>query len=65
MDYRDLEQSLRSEAAAVESAAEGWTAERVASRLREIADAINHLRREPAGGVDASMGKRSGRTIDI
>lgn len=65
MDYRDLEQSLLGEADAVESRGEGWSAKQVAGRLREIAEAINQLRREQAGGVDASMGKRSGRTIEI
>lgn len=65
MEYKDVEIALRSEAEAVAEKGDEWPAERVARRLEEIADLLTRIRRQHQGGVNASMGKRSGRTIEI
>lgn len=65
MEYKDLEIALHTEAEAVASKKENWTAEMVARRLNEIADLLTKIRKQHQSGVDASMGKRSGRAIEI
>ncbi len=61
MDYRDLELELRREASAVVEKGGGWSAAEVASKLEEIAFKLSQIRRRQETGINASMGKRSGR----
>lgn len=65
MEYRDLEISLRQEAEEVAGASESWPAERVSQRLVEIADLLERIRHQHQGGINATMGKRSGRSLEI
>ena len=65
MEYRELESALRQEAEKVEAAGQSWPAERVAEKLTEIADQLTRIRNQHQGGVNASMGKRSGWSFDI
>lgn len=60
LDYHQLEMDLRNEATVVAAAGQNWNATEVSQRLMAIADQMAAIRRQHAGGVDASMGKRSG-----
>ncbi|RJQ47086.1 MAG: hypothetical protein C4534_01815 [Gaiellales bacterium] len=60
LEYAELEKRLTAEAAAVEAAGESWNAAEVAARLRDLAEQLAAIRRQHSGGIDASMGKRSG-----
>lgn len=65
MEYQDLEISLRQEAEEIAADAQEWPAESVARRLTEIADLLERIRRQHQGGINATMGKRSGRSLEI
>lgn len=60
IDYHQLEIDIREEATAVAAAGQDWDAAGVSRRLMAIADQMATIRKQHAGGVDASMGKRSG-----
>lgn len=60
IEFQELEESLRAEADNVAASGESWSAERASDRLREIADLLTRIRNQHQGGIDASMGKRSG-----
>ena len=60
LEYRDLELGLSSEADAVASKGDAWTADEVARKLREISDLLARIRQKHQTGINASMGKRSG-----
>lgn len=59
-EFQELEEALREEAKAIAEAGDDWRAEQVARRLMEIADQLTRMRHRHQGGIDASMGKRSG-----
>ncbi len=65
MDYKELEDSLRAEAAIVAGEKRTWRADEVSLRITQIAEQLARIRREHAGGIDASMGKRSGWKVEI
>lgn len=66
MEYRELEETIRSDAAKTAKEDRVWTAAEVSCRLQEIADELTMIRRGHQGGIDASMGKRSGlNEVDI
>jgi len=60
MDLRELEETIRAEAATVARKEQVWTNADISRRLLEIADQLAAIRLEHAGGINASMGKRSG-----
>jgi len=60
MDYRELEEAIRVDAAKTATEDREWTAVDVSRRLQQIADQLAGIRLEHQGGIDASMGKRSG-----
>ncbi len=60
MEYRELEDAIRSEARSLAGDDREWTSKQVSERLEKIADQLEAIRREGQGGIDASMGKRSG-----
>lgn len=60
MDLRELEETIRAEAATVARNEQDWTNADISRRLLEIADQLAAIRLEHAGGINASMGKRSG-----
>ncbi|MBK5225843.1 MAG: hypothetical protein JJD96_04615 [Thermoleophilia bacterium] len=60
MDLRELEETIRTEAATVARKEQDWTNADISRRLLEIADQLAAIRLEHAGGINASMGKRSG-----
>lgn len=64
LEYQDLERQLRADADALEEGGADQAAADVASRLREIADRLALIRKQHAGGIDASMGKRSGLHLE-
>ena len=64
-EYSDLENTLRTEAEAVSDEGRDWTASEVSRRLTEIADVLKNLGHTNQGGINASMGKRSGWNADI
>lgn len=65
MDYRELEEAIRADAAKTITEDREWTAAEVARRLQQIADELARIRLEQQGGIDASMGKRSGFKVEI
>lgn len=65
MEYLKLVKMLHAEAQAVLAAGDSWSAEHVSQRLSEIADALVRISNQHESGIDASMGKRSGRSIEI
>ncbi|MHB1389977.1 MAG: hypothetical protein ACYCXF_01920 [Thermoleophilia bacterium] len=65
MEYLDLINTLHHEAESVLAAQDSWTAEQVAGRLSQIADALMRIRNQHESGIDASMGKRSGRASEV
>lgn len=65
VEYKDLEEALRTEAKAVAGEKRSWTAEDVAARLEKLADQLAAIRHGHQGGIDASMGKRSGWKVEI
>lgn len=64
-EYNNLENALRQEAAAVSGESRTWTASEVSLRLTEIADVLRSIGDKNQGGINASMGKRSGWKVDI
>lgn len=60
MDLRELEETIRAEAATVARKEQDWTNADISRRLLEIADQLAAIRLEHASGINASMGKRSG-----
>lgn len=60
LEYQSLMMRLRDEAEAVAASDRDWPAADVADKLLEIADELALIRKQHAGGIDASMGKRSG-----
>lgn len=65
MDYRQLEEAIRADAAKTAADEREWTAAAVSRCLQQIADELARIRHEQQGGIDASMGKRSGFKIEI
>jgi len=65
MDYRELEEALRADAAKIAGEKSKWKAADVSKRLEQIADELAAIRLEHQGGIDASMGKRSGSGIKV
>lgn len=65
MDLKDLEDAIRADAAKTAQENRMWNAEEISHRLQKIADELARIRREHQGGIDASMGKRSGLKVDI
>lgn len=64
MEYKDLEERLKGEADAVEEEDRGWRAEEVAAKLNQIAGILEKIRNQHQTGIDASLGKRSGRKFN-
>lgn len=64
MEYRDLEERLKGEADAVADEGREWTASQVAAKLNQIAGILEKIRHQHQTGIDASLGKRSGRKLD-
>lgn len=65
MELRDIEEAIRVEAASVDKEGRDRTASEVSQSLRRIADQLAFIRNEHEGGIDASMGKRSGWKVEI
>ncbi|MHB9112916.1 MAG: hypothetical protein ACYC4D_09895 [Thermoleophilia bacterium] len=65
MDLRELEEAIRADAAKTAKEDRDWNAGEVSRRLQQIADDLARIRREHQGGIDASMGKRSGLKVEI
>lgn len=65
MEYRELEDVIRADAAKTAREDRTWTAAEVSSRLQKIADEMARIRLGQQGGIDASMGKRSGLKVEI
>lgn len=65
MELREIEENIRAEAASLASGNRELTDEEISERLLRIADQIAFIRNEHGGGIDASMGKRSGLKVDI
>ncbi|MDO8735888.1 MAG: hypothetical protein Q7K29_02240 [Thermoleophilia bacterium] len=65
MDYQELEEAIRADAAKTAKEDRKWTAVDVSRRLEQIADEMAKIRLEHQGGIDASMGKRSGIKVEI
>ena len=65
MDYRELEEAIRADAAKTAKEDRTWTSSEVAGRLQKLADEMARIRLEHQGGIDASMGKRSGIKVEI
>lgn len=65
MDLKDLEDAIRADAAKTAKENRDWNAAEVSRRLQQIADDMARIRREHQGGIDASMGKRSGLKVEI
>ncbi|MHB1325396.1 MAG: hypothetical protein ACYDGS_02575 [Thermoleophilia bacterium] len=65
MDLREIEERVRAEAASVAKAGRDRTATEVSRNLQHIADQLAFIRNEHEGGIDASMGKRSGWKVEI
>ena len=64
MEYTELENRIRAEAEAVDREEREWPASEVAGKLRQIADLLERIRHQHQTGIDASLGKRSGRKLD-
>lgn len=64
MEYIELEITLRSESERVRQEGQDWPPEKVAEKLVQVADIIAKIRRQHQTGINASLGKRSGRTLD-
>jgi len=62
MNHKELEDAIRSDAAKIADENRAWRSADVSSRLIEIADDLARITREQQGGIDASMGKRSGNS---
>lgn len=60
MEYKELEDTIRDEAAKISEEKNNWTAAEVSHKLEQIADLLAAINRGRQGGIDASMGKRSG-----
>jgi hypothetical protein len=65
LDLKELEDSIRTDAANIARENGDWNAESVSRRLQQIADDLARMRRDHEGGIDASMGKRSGLKVEI
>lgn len=65
MDLREVEAAIRVEAASVAKEGRDRTATEVSRSLQHIADQLAFIRNEHEGGIDASMGKRSGWKVEI
>lgn len=65
MDLREIEERIRAEAASVNKEGHDLTAAEVSQSLQRIADQLAFIRNEHKGGIDASMGKRSGWKVEI
>ncbi|MBI5871142.1 MAG: hypothetical protein HZB44_09390 [Actinobacteria bacterium] len=65
MEYKELEETIRADAAKIAGEDRAWTALEVSSQLQSIADRLARIGREKQGGIDASMGKRSGLKVEI
>ncbi|MEK7816673.1 MAG: hypothetical protein AAB281_00295, partial [Actinomycetota bacterium] len=55
---------LKGEADAVTDDGRDWRAEEVAAKLNQIAGFIERIGRQHQTGIDASLGKRSGRKFN-
>ncbi|MFA5801391.1 MAG: hypothetical protein WC911_02835 [Thermoleophilia bacterium] len=64
-EYSDLENALRQEAMSVSGEDRTWTSLEVSQKLAEIADVLKSIGSTGQGGINASMGKRSGWKVDI
>ena len=65
MELRKLEDTIRADARKIVAEGREWPAVDVSSLLQQIADQLAVIRREQKGGIDASMGKRSGLKVEI
>ncbi|MHB9052460.1 MAG: hypothetical protein ACYC5F_00500 [Thermoleophilia bacterium] len=65
MEYKQLEDAIRAEAATISREGRDWTASEVAQRLLRLAEDIAMIQQQRSGGIDASMGKRSGGKLEI